>query len=381
MMIKNKYIERQITRVIFFTGLFLLMVSEGYSSRIKDIAVVSGADGTQVVGYGIVTGLNNSGDNIQATHTLQSVVNMLKRFGITVPETKPRLRNVAAVMVTAEVAAFSKTGGKIDVQISSIGDATSLQGGILIMTPMLTTNGQYVGMAQGALSVGGFGAQSLGSQVRRNFITTGRIPNGLILETDFNADVVKNNTLRINLRQPDFTSANNVADAIRNGIPGGALNIQVVDAATIQIDFPANFTRNQSMQTIAAIEVLQVDTDPVAKVVINERTGTVVIGSNVELHPAVVAHSGLEIRIEKQVLVPQPAPFSILPPWVVKETAEIAAEEDKKETVANVLQVQGATVADLAAALNALEVGPRDLIAIFQSLKESGSLKGELVIQ
>jgi flagellar P-ring protein precursor FlgI len=313
-------------------------------------------------------------------------MNMLKRFGITVPDQNPRFRNVAAVMVTADIESFLKTGQRVDVQVSSVGDATSLQGGILLVTPMLDfTTGQQVGLAQGAISVGGFGAQSLGSMVRRNFITTGRVPNGLKLERDFDAQVINNGVLQINLRQPDFTTAMNVTDAINNGIGGGGINAVTSDAGSIEVTLPADMNQAQMMQTLAAIEGLQVETDPHAKVVINERTGTIVVGGAVELHDAVIAHSGLEIRIEKQVLIPQPAPFRILPPWVVKETAELAAEEDAKEENVSVLQVDAGgaapTVADVANALNALDVGSRDLIAIFQALKESGSLKGELIIQ
>lgn len=373
-------------RRICMTLLFLFTAASLFGARIKDVAEISGTGKTAVIGYGIVTGLNNTGDNLQASHTTQSIMNMLKRFGITVPDHNPRFRNVAAVMVTADIESFLKIGQRVDVQVSSVGDATSLQGGILLMTPMLTAEGQLVGNAQGAISVGGFGAQSLGSMVRRNFITTGRIPNGLKLEMDFDAQVINNGVLRINLRQPDFTSANNITDAINNNIAGGGINAVTADAGTIEVTLPADMANPQVMQTIAVIEGLQVDTDPHAKVVINERTGTIVVGQAVELHPAVIAHSGLEIRIEKQVLIPQPAPFRILPPWVVKETAELAAEEDEQEANVSVLQVEAGggaapTVADVANALNALEVGSRDLIAIFQALKESGSLKGELIIQ
>ncbi|OYT14588.1 MAG: flagellar biosynthesis protein FlgA [Bacteroidetes bacterium 4572_77] len=373
------YTKRHIVLLI----VLLLFVADLNASRIKDVAEINGTGKTAVVGYGLVTGLNNTGDNLQASHTTQSIMNMLKRFGITVPEKTPRFRNVAAVMVTADIESFLKTGQRVDVQVSSVGDATSLQGGILLMTPVLTAKGKLIGYAQGAISVGGFGAQSLGSMVRRNFITTGRIPNGLKLEIDFNAQVVRNGVFQINLRQPDFTSANNVTDAINNGVAG--ISAVTTDAGSIEVTLPANMNQAQVMQTIATIEGLQVDTDPSAKVVINERTGTIVVGANVELHDAVIAHSGLEIRIEKQVLIPQPAPFRILPPWVVKETAELAAEEDEREQNVNVLQVTSAgtpaTVTDVANALNALDIGPRDLIAIFQALKESGSLKGELVIQ
>lgn len=367
-------------KFIYLTMIFIIVFSTfAYSARLKDVAMIEGAGEIQVIGYGLVTGLNNSGDNQQATYTVQSVSNMLKRFGLTIPATNPRMRNVAAVMVTANIPAFMKKGTKADVTISSIGDANSLQGGVLLMTPLSTADGTIVGMAQGPMAVGGFDAQAYGSRITRNTATSGRIPNGLILDTDINSQFINNNQIRISLREPDFTTATRISDAI-NGLAGLNGSAQALDGGTVQVEFPAGLTQEQTMQTIAQIEAVNIITDPIARIVINERTGTVVIGGNVELLPAVIAHSGLEITIQKQVLVPQPAPFTIRPPsYRGFETAEIEAEEDLSD--ARALVVQGPTVADIADALNLLEVSPRDLIAIFQALKQAGSIQGELVIQ
>lgn len=364
-------------RKLSYGLIFILIVNLAWSARIKDIATVEGVSGVQVVGYGLVTGLNNSGDNIQASYTIQSVTNMLLRFGLTVPQTNPRMRNVAAVMVTATIPSFSKRGSKVDVVVSSIGDANSLQGGVLIMTPLSTVNGEIVGFAQGPLTVGGFDARAFGSRISRNNPTSGRVPNGLIMEANIDAQFLEGENFRISLRDPDFTTATRISDAINNEA-GLANTATILDAGTVQVQLPAGTDQNQAMQFIAQIESINIISDPVARVVINERTGTVVVGGNVELLPAVIAHAGLEITIQRQVLVPQPAPFTIRPPNIA-ETADIEADEEVRPATA--LVVQGPTVQDIAEALNLLEVNPRDLIAIFQALKESGVLQGELIIQ
>ncbi len=371
---KENLIFKNIFIVIFF---FLILANPLFSARIKDIATIDGVSGVQAIGYGLVSGLNNTGDNQQSTFTVQSVKNMLKRFGLTVPETNPRIRNVAAVMISANIQTFAKKGAKIDVTVSSIGDARSLQGGVLIMSPLSLSDGSVVGMAQGAVSVGGYDYQSLGSRVGRNFVTTGRVPGGLILETNIEGQFVQNEQLSISLRDPDFTTASNMANIINTAL--GVANAAIpIDAATVQYTFPQGSTPQQRMALIAQIESLNIQGDPSARVVINERTGTVVVGGNVQLLPAVVAHGGLEIQIQKQIIIPQPAPFTIRPPHPV-ETAALSTSEQTNQPVA--LDVAGATVQDMAAALTALKVSPRDLIAIFQALKESGSLQGELIIQ
>ncbi len=357
--------------------MFAISIQIANSARIKDIAVIQGNTNIQAIGYGLVTGLNNTGDNPQTYFTNQSLMNMLKRFGITIPQKNSRVRNVAAVIVTANVPSFLRAGSKVDVTVSSIGDASSLQGGVLLLTPLSTSDGTIIGSAQGPLSVGGYDFSAYGSRISKNVATSGRIPNGLILETDINSKFVTDNKIKVVLREPDFTTATRVQSAIA-GLPNLANSVVVQDAATIEVTLPNGANQNQINQLISQIEALNIVTDQVAKVVINERTGTVVVGGNVQLLPATIAHSGLEITIQKQVLVPQPAPFTIRPPSPV-ESAEIIAREE--QNAAQPLIVQGATVQDMANALNALKVKPRDLIAIFQALKEVGSLQGELIIQ
>ncbi len=364
-------------KLVSFCAIWFIGFASMDAARIKDVAAVQGVSATQVIGYGLVTGLNNQGDNQATSFTVQSVSNMLKRFGLTVPQTNPRVRNVAAVMITAEVPAFAKRGTKLDINVSSIGDARSLQGGVLIMSPVSNMNGAIVGMAQGPVSVGGYDFGALGSRISKNYVTTGRVPGGLILERDIEnpTDIINNQSIRISLYHPDFTTARNIAGAINGANLGTAT---IIDAATVEVGLPTN-NRNDNMQSIANIEALQVATDAAAKVVINERTGTIVIGGNVEVLPSVIGHGNLEVTIQRQVVVPQPAPFTIRPPYPV-ETANVTAEEERN-ALSPLTIPTGATVQNIVDALNALRVSPRDLISIFQALKQSGALQAELVIQ
>ncbi len=364
-------------KLVSFCAIWIAGFASMDAARIKDVAAVQGVSATQVIGYGLVTGLNNQGDNQATSFTVQSVSNMLKRFGLTVPQTNPRVRNVAAVMITTEIPAFAKRGTKLDINVSSIGDARSLQGGVLIMSPVSNMNGAIVGMAQGPVSVGGYDFEALGSRISKNYVTTGRVPGGLILERDIEnpTDIINNQSIRISLYHPDFTTARNIAGAINGANLGTAT---IIDAATVEVGLPTN-NRNDNMQSIANIEALQVATDAAAKVVINERTGTIVIGGNVEVLPSVIGHGNLEVTIQRQVVVPQPAPFTIRPPYPV-ETANVTAEEERNALSLLTIPT-GATVQNIVDALNALRVSPRDLISIFQALKQSGALQAELVIQ
>lgn len=373
-----------ITTLMAAFAMLLVIVPSAWGARIKDVANVQGASSVQIIGYGLVTGLQNTGDNQMTTFTVQSVSNMLKRFGLTVPTTNPRIRNVAAVMVTAAVPTFSKSGQKVDIMVSSIGDASSLQGGVLLMTPVSTSDGSIVGLAQGAVSVGGYDVSSLGSRVGKNTVTSGRVPSGLILDKNIDGQFVQNQKIIIALREPDFTAASNIAAAINaSGI--GANSAVAKDAGTVEVTLPTGANQELlNIQNIARIEALEVQTDPAARVVINERTGTVVVGGNVRILPSVIAHGGLEITIQKQVIVTQPAPFTIRPPRPV-ESAQVKVEEQQSQsTPINVVQAGAGgapTVQDIANALNLLKVSPRDLIAIFQALKAAGTLQGELIIQ
>lgn len=359
--------------LIFFA--FLLT-----SARIKDIAKIEGQTVVQAIGYGLVSGLNNTGDNQLSTHTVQSVINMLKRFGLTVPQTNPRIRNVAAVMVTATIPTFSKKGSKIDVTVSSIGDATSLQGGVLLMTPLSLSDGTIVGFAQGPLTLGGYEFSALGSRVGKNFVTSGRVPNGLVLEQDIPSKFIENQQIRISLLEPDFTTSLRIAQAINN-LPQLANSAVPIDAATVQVTLPSGINQTEIMSLISQIELADVQKDVPARVVINERTGTIVVGGNVQINPVVIAHGGLEISIQKEIVFP-PQPMIALylnRGYTLDSIMKIIVQEQMNPAVA--IDLRTPTVQDIANALNLLNVTPRDLISIFQALKESGALSAEVIIQ
>ncbi|MGB9852433.1 MAG: flagellar basal body P-ring protein FlgI [Candidatus Kapaibacteriota bacterium] len=350
------------------------------SARIKDIAKIEGQSVVQAIGYGLVTGLNNTGDNQLSTHTIQSVINMLKRFGLTVPQTNPRIRNVAAVMVTATIPTFSKKGSKIDVTVSSIGDATSLQGGVLLMTPISLSDGTIIGFAQGPLSIGGYLFTANGSTAAKNFVTSGRVPNGLVLEQDITGKYIDNQQIKISLIEPDFTTSLRISESI-NRLPRLANSAVPLDAGTVQVTLPSGLSQTEIVSIISQIELAEVQKDVPARVVINERTGTIVVGGNVQINPVVVAHGGLEIAIQKEIVFP-PQPMIALylnRGYTLDSIMKIIVQEQMNPAVA--IDLRTPTVQDIANALNLLNVTPRDLISIFQALKESGALSAEVIIQ
>lgn len=343
-------------------------------ARVKDIAYVQGLRGQQLIGYGLVVGLNGTGDTQRSTFTLQSVASMLKRFGITVSQNDLRLRNVAAVMVTAVAPGYAREGGVIDVVVSSLGDATGLQGGTLLLTPLSAIDGVVYAMAQGPISVGGLGVAAGGSEVRRNHTATGRIPGGAILEKAIPSSYTQDWSVIVVLTQADFTTVTRVAEVINTQFPGSATP---KDASTIAVIVPNEFRQEgKVVEFISRIESLEIAPDVAARVVINERTGTIVIGGNVTILPVAISHGGLNIEIQSTPIVSQPGPFS-QGRTVVTQLTTVAAGEDS----ARVYTIEGATtVQDVAKALNAMKLSPRDIIAIFQALKESGALKAELII-
>jgi flagellar P-ring protein FlgI len=358
----------------------ILFVAVGFigagtsNSRIKDIAYVQGVRGQQLIGYGLVVGLNGTGDSQRSTFTLQSVASMLKRFGITVPQNDLRMKNVAAVMVTATAPGFAREGGVVDVVVSSLGDATGLQGGTLLMTPLSGLDGIVYAMAQGPLSVGGIDVVSGGSEVRRNHTAAGRIPGGAILEKPVTNDFSKDWTVFVVLNQSDFTTAMRIVEVINAKFTNAAL---AKDGSTIAVSVPQEYRQEgKIIQFISLIEVMEIAPDVVAKVVINERTGTIVIGSNVSILPVAISHGGLNIEIQSVPIISQPNAMS-QGKTVETNMTTVAAAEDSSQVFA----MNGvATVQDVAKALNAMKVSPRDIIAIFQALKEAGALKAELVI-
>ncbi len=352
----------------------VLSLSFMYAQRIKDIAYITGEGSEQIIGYGLVVGLAGSGDTQRSTFTIQSVTSMLKRFGITVSQDNLITRNVAAVMVTATVNDYLKPGAKFDVTVSSMGDATSLQGGTLLMTPLSSIMGKVYGFAQGSISVGGFEVRtSSGSSVSQNHSLAGRVPMGGILNYPLEETSVPTQNIDVYLREPDLTTSNNVANAI-NAKFGNSVAI-AKDGAEIQVKVPSN-KQNNIVSFLADLESITVQKDEVAKVVLDERTGTVVAGNNVKILPASITHGNLNITIRSYPIISQPNSFSNGTTQVFNNLVPYVTQ-DSTNTVA----IQGAsTVQQVAAALNSLKVSPQDIISIFQALKKAGALIGELDI-
>jgi len=339
--------------------------------RLKDIARIEGARSNQLFGYGLVVGLDGTGDSQQTLFTAQSVANMLSKFGITVPANRMKVKNVAAVMVTADLPPFVRPGSKIDVLISSLGDARSLQGGMLLQTPLQAANGQVYAVAQGSVSVGGFLATGGGSSVTKNHTTVGRIPGGAIIEQAVPTTLSSGDTVNVLLNNPDFTTAVRVAGSINERLGDGSAS--ALDAGTVQVKAQGR----DIVPLIAEISELSVVESQVAKIIVNERTGTVIIGGDVRLSPVAVSHGDLSIEISKELQVSQPEPLAKKGETVVVEQATV----DARERTARLVNLEpGPTLADLVKALNELKVTPRDIIAILQALKQAGALHAEIEI-
>lgn len=356
--------------------LLILAASLTYGQRIKDIAYFKGISSEQLIGYGLVVGLAGTGDSYRSTFTVQSVTSMLKRFGITVPDANLRTRNVAAVMVTAKVNNLAKQGSEFDVTVSSLGDAKSLMGGTLLMTPLSRNNGEVYAMCQGAVSIGGYDINTRsGGRVAKNHALSGRIPNGGILEKSILEEGFIPEELRIVLKEPDFTTSNAIADSINAEF--GAEVASLIDGSEIALSMPTGAQTNLT-EFLARVESIEVQKDVVAKVVLNERTGTVVSGANVRISPVSISHGSLNITIKSYPIISQPSPFSQGKTTVFNN--QVPSVNEQEDEVSS-YSIEGASNAqEVAAALNSLKVSPRDIIAIFQALKEAGALTAELVI-
>jgi flagellar P-ring protein precursor FlgI len=355
-------------------GLFLVLPVGLMASRIKDLAIVEGGRDNQLVGYGIVVGLAGDGDS-NAAATLRSVSNLLQRYGITVNPNDLKAKNVAAVMLTTEIGAFLKPGARIDVNVASMGDAKSLQGGVLLQTPLLGADGRVYAVAQGPVAIGGFlgGAGGAGgATVQKNHPTVGNISSGAIVEREIPATFVRDNVVRLLLHNPDFTSAARMAEAINTRWNGAA---NPVDAATIAVMLPADY-RGRDVAFLADLGQLESSPDTLARIVINERTGTIVATSTVRLSQVAIAHGSLTITVSSNVGVSQPNAFGGGQTTAVQNTQTAVNETKGGFQIIN----EPPTIERLAAALNALGVSTREMMAIFQTLKRSGALQAELVI-
>lgn len=363
---------RMLTRIFFGLLLAPLVLR---ASRVKDLALVEGGRDNQLVGYGLVVGLAGDGDS-NAIATLRSVANVLQRYGLNVNAADLKAKNTAAVMVTAEIGAFLKSGARIDVNVASMGDAKTLQGGVLLQTPLLGADGRVYAVAQGPVAIGGFvgGAGGAGgATVQKNHPTVGNISSGGIVEREIPATFVRDNTVRLLLHNPDFTSAARMAEAINAKWGGSA---QPIDAATITVALPEAF-RGRDVAFLAELGQIEAAPDTLARIVINERTGTIVATSTVRLSQVAIAHGSLTITVTNNVGVSQPNSFNNSG----KTTAVQSTQTDVNETKGGFSVINDPpSIERLAAALNALGVSTREMMAIFQTLKRSGALQAELVI-
>ncbi len=352
---------------------FLLVASVCEGARIKEIAFIDGARKNYLVGYGLVVGLDGTGDKTGSVQTTTSIANMLRRFGITLDPDDLRLKNAAAVMVTAELPPFVAPGARIDVLVSSIGDAKSLQGGTLIATPLKGPDGRVYAVAQGPVSIGGFLASGKGARVAKNHQTAGRIPNGAIVERRVPLDLASGGGLSLILKEPDFTTARRIEDAINRAF--GSTVAQALNSGTIRLSMPEEL-ETRPVEFIASIERLVVEADTPSKVVINEKTGTIVMGENVSISTVAISHGDITVEISTQYLISQPTPFSE-GETVVQPQQEVVVEEEQTRLV---LLPESVTLGDVVRMLNLVGVTPRDLIAILQAIKAAGALKAELEI-
>ena len=348
-----------------------------HAERIKDIASVGGVRSNPLVGYGLVVGLVGTGDQTsQAPFTVQTLRNMLEQLGVTIPpNVNPQLKNVAAVTVQAELPPFAKPGQAIDVTVTSIGNATSLRGGALIMTPLRGADGEVYAVAQGNLIVSGLGAQGAdGSRIVVNVPSAGRIPGGAMVERAVPAELGDAQSLTLNLNTPDFTAASRVSASINRMFGDGIA--RTVDSVSVVVAAPPDLTQRVSFLSI--VENLEVDPGEArARVVVNSRSGTVVIGSTVRVMPAAVSHGSLIVTITEDQNVSQPEPFSYRGRTVVTQDSSI----DVEQTGGHMFKFgPGVTLDEIVRAVNAVGAAPGDLVAILEALKEAGALRAELVV-
>ena len=357
-------------------GLVLALVVLGPGSaqgaRIKDLAQVSGNRTNQLVGYGLVVGLSGTGDKRGSDFTVQSIFNMLDKMGVRVDKATLKPKNVAAVMVTAQMPVSAKPGGRLDVTVSSLGDSSSLLGGVLLVTPLKGVDGNIYAIAQGSLLVGGVSAGGAGASVSKNITTVGMIPGGANVERAVPFSFNDQSDLTLTLRSPDFSTATRMAKRVNESL-GSAL-ATAVDAGTVRLAVPPGHQGNLT-QLVASIENIQVTPDSRARVVVDEKTGTVVLGQNVQISPVAVTQGNLQIQIQESADVSQPMPFSQGKTVATPQTNIGVNEENRK-----LKMIEGATLQELVEGLNALGATPRDLISILRTLQSSGALAADLEV-
>ncbi len=383
----------KITSTMFYsiiTAAVILLSAEGKAQndvRIKDVASITGLEDVQVFGYGLVVGLAGTGDRFQTVFTTHTIKNMLKNMGIELPDKYIRVRNVASVIVTGTLRPFKRKGTRFDIIVSSLGDARSLEGGTLLMTPVQGPDGEVYASAQGPLATGGYDIRNRGlTHIKKNHVLVGRIPDGAIVQKEYKFNVLDGRDLSLSLFMPDFTSAVSLANAVNGYFEGKIENLKgtvarAVDASTVTLNFglvSRDTIRNyiHIVDFISQVENVRFNVAMPARVVMNERTGTIVAGGNVSISEVAVTHGGVKVEIVNIPEVVQPMPFTMGQTEVIPNPEMVVEEKDMEMVV-----LDGTTsVADLAQALNSLGVAPRDVIAIFQAIKEAGALQGKLII-
>jgi flagellar P-ring protein precursor FlgI len=367
---KNRILKHLLV-VILVWGMVLPVTAE--ASRIKDLAQLEGVRANQLVGYGLVVGLDGTGDSEKTRFTVQSLVNMMERLGVTVNPALVKVKNVAAVIVTAELPAFSRSGNTIDVAVSSIGDADNLAGGTLLMTPLNAADGKVYAVAQGPLVVGAVSFGGRASRVQRNHPTVGRVPGGALIERDVAGVFGDSDVLNYRLKNSDFTTVARMSEVVNQHFGGQVA--RSLDAGQMQVSVPAPY-RDNMVDFVARLEQLELTPDSQARVVVNEKTGTIVMGERVRISTVAVSHGNLNLVVSESARVSQPYPLSLGQTVVVPETSIEVSEEIARMVVME----QGVSIGEIAAALNAIGATPRDLIAIFQAIKASGALYADLVV-
>ena len=345
------------------------------ATRLKDLVAIEGVRDNQLVGYGLVVGLNGTGDKRQTVFSAQSLTNLLARMGIAVSPTAILVRNTAAVLVTTNLPPFAQPGTRIDISVAAIGDATNLQGGILVLTPLKGPDGQVYAAAQGSVVTGGFVAGRGGNTTMVSHPTAGRVPNGAIIEK-LAPSVAPQDRIKLQLRQADFTTAARIAGAINKKFGSeGAQPARAENSALISVDTPAAY-KSKSVEFLGEIENLSVEVDRSARVVINERTGTIVMGKDVRIAPVAILHGSLTVEVQTSLITSQPEALSSGQTTVTPDV-KVNAKEEKAR---NVILKQGASVEELVRALMAIGSTPRDIIAILQNLKASGALEADVEV-
>jgi flagellar P-ring protein precursor FlgI len=356
-------------------GLFALLIAPvNAATRLKELVSLEGVRDNQLIGYGLVVGLNGTGDRKQTFFSAQSLANLLQQMGVSVNPLLITVRNTAAVMVTATLPGFAQEGAHIDVTAAAIGDAANLQGGLLVLTSLRGVDGQVYAVAQGNVVTGGFSGGKTGNTQTVNHPTVGRVPGGAIVERGA-PSVTPTGHIKLQLRQPDFTTAVRVSEIVNKKFPGATALAKPENSALVSVNVPPEYTARVT-EFVANIEALEVDVDRPARVVINERTGTIVMGKQVRVSPVAIMHGNLTVEIQTILQVSQPQPFAQGTTEVIPQQTTTTSEEKAR----NLVLKEGATVEQLVQALSSIGSTPRDIIAILQSLRAAGALEADVEV-